>query len=345
MSWSPDGKYLASAGFDGITAIWERDVDSGEFECVATLEGHENEVKSVSWSRSGDMLATCSRDKSVWIWAADSDKEFECLSVLNGHTQDVKVARWHPTQAGTLFSASYDNSIKVWSEDEEDFYCVATLNAHTSTVWSIAFDTTRQGERMASASDDRNILIWQHLQPSAEGATSIDTAAAAAAAATSDANTLAAPKSGAGPVWKLTGALRNAHTRCIYSIDWSTDGKLASGGADDAIRIFGAPSTTAAPAVAPAPAPATAAAASPMADANAAAAAVTPVADPAASTPASALSTPATTLPAAPADLTLLYTQKGAHAGDVNCVSWNPTNPSLLCSAGDDGLIKIWRLT
>lgn len=47
-------------------------------------------------------------------------------------------------------------------------------------------------------------------------------------------------------------------------------------------------------------------------------------------------------VPGAPWEL--LCSVAAAHSADVNCVRWHPTDPTLLASASDDGLIKLWRL-
>jgi len=73
---SPAGTTLATASFDANIGIWQREGDgdgdgdsgAGEWECMAQLEGHETECKSVAYSCTGTLLASCSRDKTVWIW-------------------------------------------------------------------------------------------------------------------------------------------------------------------------------------------------------------------------------------------------------------------------------------
>ncbi|CAA2970509.1 CIA1 isoform X1 [Olea europaea subsp. europaea] len=205
------------SSFDAATAIWENVGD--DFECISTLEGHENEVKSVSWNASGSLLATCGRDKSVWIWEVLSHNEFDCFSVLQGHTPDVKMVHWHPFM-DILFSFSYDNTIKfkifkAEDGDSDDWHCVQTLgesnSGHTSTVWALSFNAN--GDKMVSCSDDLTVKIW---------------GADIARMQSADGN---AP-------WTHLCTLFGYHDRTIFSVHCSREGIIASGAADDAMCLF-----------------------------------------------------------------------------------------------------------
>ena len=64
LTWSLDGRYLATGCHDGKVFLW----DAGTGEQKAVLEGHEDFVVSLGFDHSGELLASASWDGTYRFW-------------------------------------------------------------------------------------------------------------------------------------------------------------------------------------------------------------------------------------------------------------------------------------
>jgi WD40 repeat protein len=120
LSFSPDGKTLASGSRDGTVKLW--DVASGKL--AATLQGHPGSVWALAFSPDGRVLVAgsgrfdpkrqqyVSGELKVWDVAKRHLKE-----TVEGHAKMVNAVAFSPN-GKLLVSASDDSSVKLWNVAE-----------------------------------------------------------------------------------------------------------------------------------------------------------------------------------------------------------------------------------
>jgi WD40 repeat protein len=106
VSFSPDGKTLASGSWDSTIKLWNVETRTK----IRTLSGSSFDYHSVSFSPDGKTLVSGTSDNTIKLWNIETGKE---IKTLKGHSNSVNSVSFSP-DGKTLASGSLDNTIKLW---------------------------------------------------------------------------------------------------------------------------------------------------------------------------------------------------------------------------------------
>ena len=149
LSWSPDGRYIASGGDYGDNTVQVWDGETGNLHFTHTAQYR---IFAAPWSPITSLIASSSFDGSVQVWSAFNG---ESVQEYGGHQGPVYALAWSPD--GTyLVSAGEDTRAVVWSVESGQEILVYARHAQAikAAVWS------PDGRYIATGGDDRTVQVW-----------------------------------------------------------------------------------------------------------------------------------------------------------------------------------------
>ncbi len=119
------------------------------------LEGHNEVIWDVSFSRDGNLIASGSVDKVIKLWTPKG----KLLNTLKGHYRSITSVSFSPL-GNWIASSSQDQTVKLWKlgTDAQIAAIPLTLKGHQDIVSSVSFSP--DGQMIASASEDKTVKLW-----------------------------------------------------------------------------------------------------------------------------------------------------------------------------------------
>ncbi|MDX2604101.1 hypothetical protein PV330_29330 [Streptomyces caniscabiei] len=205
-SFSPDGKYLATASYDRSVRLWDVADPSRPKALGKPLTGHTSWVSSAVFAPDGRTLASAGDDGTIRMWDVRDPRAPRALGApLTGHDGTIFLIAFSP-DGKTLASVGEDRTVRLWdvSDPAHATELGAPLTGHSAPVRAVAFGP--DGKTLATGGDDNTIRLWDVADPRAPRAV--------------------------GPVLK-------GHTSLVHSLAFSPDGRtLASGSSDNTVRLW-----------------------------------------------------------------------------------------------------------
>ena len=164
ICFSPNGKEMASASFDGTVKRWEADTQ----QLIETIDmkvqlGEEPPSSSIAvdWSADGKKIVSGHEDGSVRLRDATTGK---MTRLLDAHSAEVAAVAFHP-EGRRVVSCGCDHQVLLWdlqTLEKDERAKPVTLAGHEDWVVTCAFSS--EGRWLATGSLDKTVRIWDLQQ-------------------------------------------------------------------------------------------------------------------------------------------------------------------------------------
>lgn len=233
--FSPDSRLIVTASGDRTARVWS--AETGRLLLV--VSGHTSAVTGATFSRDGQLLATVSDDGTVRTWSLNSTSLIYSVAAENARVLGVAVSP-DGTQGVAVRN---DGNVNLWRM--ADGSSVSSFRALDGEVLGAAFSP--DGTVLATGGADKKIHLWDARTfesrgilppPNARGPTKM----VSAVSFRSDGKAVVASSDDLY-AWlyefdRLRVSTMYSGKEGIYGAVFSSDGLIATAGADGIVRLF-----------------------------------------------------------------------------------------------------------